>query len=332
MRRKRIVWLAAAMVLVCRCHAFAGEIPLQDPKTFVSEEPRPGREAEDAGQPEVKAADEGAFFTSLDQAEEVFILESTPAPPVQAKDDGEAVRKAASDLREGLEARRETIGVTVTCQSDSDAEGLYSRIRETAFTLGPDEAENDYLRYCVEYDDPGPVLMEAEGDSLVYHWDTSWRYYASLLQERELSDEIDAVINGLDLDGLSPRERVERIYRFVTDNAGFDYQEAPASHSAYTAMFSRCAVCQGFSLLFARLLTRAGVPNRILTGHDHMWNLVGVDGLFYNCDVTWEITKGDGSRYLLQCDRDFESDHFRDEWFGGEEFRILYPPAQYSLY
>lgn len=54
------------------------------------------------------------------------------------------------------------------------------------------------------------------------------------------------------------------------------------------------AVCEGFAKAYTALLTRAGVESYVLTSRSshgapaHAWNLVKVNGKYYQCDATWD--------------------------------------------
>ena len=83
-----------------------------------------------------------------------------------------------------------------------------------------------------------------------------------------------------------------------------------------------------------RLLKEAGLSCRIITGQaagqgsdlGHAWNIVRVDGLYYNLDVTWASSWG-REAFFLECNERF-ADHVRDPEFDTEEFNARYPMAQ----
>ena len=262
---------------------------------------------------------------------DIYILEEPenygPLDPA----DQAAVLKSAGALRQSLESGEKAILVSVACSKAYNADFLFDEIRETAFGLGEDEAAGDYLRYNISRCEPGQASAVITPDGYVYQWVSIWEQYTTKQQEIELDRAVRAIVSELAPAYLSEQEKTERIYRYILERSSYDYTESVPAHSAYSALISANAVCQGFSLLFSRLCSAAGVENRILTGGSHMWNLVRVNGLYYNCDVTWEITKGSGTSYLLKSDLDFAGDHTRDERYLREEFLILCPSGGISL-
>ena len=93
-------------------------------------------------------------------------------------------------------------------------------------------------------------------------------------------------------------------------------------------------MCQGYAAAVYRLLREAGVSVRILTGtagenaEFHAWNLVCIDGLYYNLDVTWDDVNGNDACFL-KADADFPR-HTRDEAFSSPDFYQRYPMAAQS--
>ncbi len=78
-----------------------------------------------------------------------------------------------------------------------------------------------------------------------------------------------------------------------------------------------------------KMFTEAGIPCRIITGtgnkDSHGWNIVKLDGKWYNIDCTWDdpvTLKGKNMvlyDYFLKSDEDFKG-HERDEEFRNLEF------------
>ena len=56
------------------------------------------------------------------------------------------------------------------------------------------------------------------------------------------------------------------------------------------ALLNHKANCQGYSLAYAILLGKIGVPVRFVTSTEmnHMWNLIQIGGKWYHVDVTWD--------------------------------------------
>lgn len=73
----------------------------------------------------------------------------------------------------------------------------------------------------------------------------------------------------------------------------------------------------------------AGVDARVISGDaggPHAWNIVRLNGKYYNLDSTWDAGRENYS-YFLKSMKAF-SDHERDEDYSSSEFTEAYPMAE----
>lgn len=158
-------------------------------------------------------------------------------------------------------------------------------------------------------------------------------YLTTLFQE----EQIDRVLQILfkEKDAYSIREMLPRIkfaYDYIIANVKYDNDFV--RHSAYNALIEKSAVCEGCATLLYRMLSMFGVPCRIITGRGlreyHAWNLVKLNGKWYNADVTWDLYKNVIERnlslysYFLKSNSTFH-DHTRDIVFSTAEFSSQHP-------
>lgn len=72
---------------------------------------------------------------------------------------------------------------------------------------------------------------------------------------------------------------------------------APYAHNAYGALVNGKAVCDGYTKAFQYLLQKVGIQSFMATGigngGKHAWNIVRIDGKYYNVDLTWDDQKSD---------------------------------------
>lgn len=94
-----------------------------------------------------------------------------------------------------------------------------------------------------------------------------------------------------------------------------EYRLASQEHqSAYSALVNRETVCAGYSKAFQHVMQQLGIPCYYSTGYageNHAWNIVKLDGRYYNVDVTWDDTKPDSYDYFNRTDADFAETHIR---------------------
>ena len=104
--------------------------------------------------------------------------------------------------------------------------------------------------------------------------------------------------------------------------------------TAYAALVNHRATCQGYCVLLYRMLRENGVDCRVVTGIGvddggeqlHAWNIVKLDGRWYNLDATWDALSEEW-RYFLRGAEGFEN-HTPGEAFATEQFLNTYPIAE----
>ena len=95
---------------------------------------------------------------------------------------------------------------------------------------------------------------------------------------------------------------------------------ASLNQSSYSALVGGSTVCAGYARAFQYVCTKSGLTCYYLTGtasgEDHAWNIISIDGEFYNVDVTWDdsISESYGSNvytYFNLTDSAIADDHTR---------------------
>lgn len=213
---------------------------------------------------------------------------------------------------------------------------MYYAVSETEY---PDEG--DYIRYRYG----GYELNYShtlQGDKYFYSLEIIPYYYTTPEQEQAVSDEVSRIIDSFGFDKTTTDyEKFCRIYDYIYNTVSYDkvHKDNAGNHmktTAYSALFYHTAVCQGYSSLMYRMLRESGVDARVITGKAlypdkdeyHAWNIVCIDGSYYNVDITWDKQCGE-RKYFLKSDGDF-GDHLRDSEYTSEEFRRNYPMAALS--
>ena len=165
------------------------------------------------------------------------------------------------------------------------------------------------------------------------------QYYATDEQNTELCKQVDEVLSSLDItDNSSEYEVICAIYDYICSNVTYDYEnldndDYKLKYTAYAAMVNKTAVCNGYAMLASRMLTQAGISCCFVTGTNlkgcpHAWNIVGIDGVYYYVDTTWDAgKKPENYAYFLRGESDFTGHIFDDE-YTTDEFKSLYPMAE----
>lgn len=249
-------------------------------------------------------------------------------------------------IRNGLKNHAQTITIRFTAHVDGmdELDAIVDDLMEEALKETGDPKEGDYIRY--QYGGYETRYGYEEGSRLPGRQDKEYtvriipEYYTYLSWEDEVTEEIDRIIASFAFDeNTTDYEKVKTIYAYVYDNVSYytPHRRKPDYHlatTAYSALFKHSAVCQGYCVLMYRLLRECGVSTRIIAGTGylddweeyHSWNIVEIDGKYYNLDVTWDKTL-ETTDYFLKCDRNF-GEHKRDPEFMTDDFYRKYPMAE----
>lgn len=162
-------------------------------------------------------------------------------------------------------------------------------------------------------------------------------YRTTLKQEEKLDAAIASALEELDLTDATDYEKVKAIHDYIINRVSYD--QSYQKHTAYHALVNKSSVCEGYALAAYRMFLDAGIDCRIIVGTadggPHAWNIVKVDGKWYNIDLTWDdpITSN-GTQvlrydYFLKNEEDFIN-HTRNKEYNTNEFKKAYPIAEES--
>lgn len=136
--------------------------------------------------------------------------------------------------------------------------------------------------------------------------------------------------------GAGDYDKVKYVYDYLIDNVEYDIY-AENNQNILGLCESGTTVCQGYAKMTQYLLNRLGVFATLASGdardprssisEPHSWNIVKVDGDFYNLDTTWGdasyfLTDDDGNKnklpdrlydYFLVPDSWIENSHMQDK-------------------
>lgn len=128
---------------------------------------------------------------------------------------------------------------------------------------------------------------------------------------------------------MSDLEKAVVLHDYLTVNCEYDYQNyldgtiPSASYNAYGTLVNRAAVCQGYALTYKYLLSQVGINCYMVTSNamNHAWNMIVLDGKYYQVDVTWDdrvwdrIGKAYHNYMFLSDDTFRDDDHEHHDWY-----------------
>ena len=241
--------------------------------------------------------------------------------------------EAAVILRKGMENREARIAIRCPADAITPTDGILDEIAEKAMEETGVPTQGDYIRWTYAGWN-GSYSLESDDEGLHYVFVYDCKYYTTAAQEAELSEKIDSVLQSLDInDESSDYDVICAVYDYICANVSYDYDNLNDSeyllkYTAYAAMINKTAVCQGYSALMYRMLQQKNIDCRLIPGSNHAWNIVAIDGVYYNADSTWDAGKDPKNyAYFLCGDSDF-AEHTRYSEYSTEEFYRLYPMAE----
>ena len=121
--------------------------------------------------------------------------------------------------------------------------------------------------------------------------------------------QVQQVVSQIQPEGKTDYEIVCAVNEYLCDTVYYPESKPyePVTHTAYGALYNGCAVCEGYACAAKLLLSACGVESDIevgdcIEGGGHAWNLVKVDGVWYQLDVCWNDGCGDREMYFLVDD------------------------------
>ncbi len=215
--------------------------------------------------------------------------------------------KAGEYFRTALKSRKTSISLILP-KTGNPLSVTVNSLLDTALKETGAANEGDYLRLAI-----ASYSCNSLSSSSRTQLNFTFKYHADAEKEKAVDTKVSEVIKSLDLGGKSDYQKTKAIYDYIASNVDYaDGVNDTDLYSAYGALINNEAVCQGYSQLLYRLLSEAGVRNRVVEGTsegvNHAWNLADIDGSCYLMDVTWDSTfNGKAFHYFLKGSSDFDS-------------------------
>jgi hypothetical protein len=238
--------------------------------------------------------------------------------------------EAVAKICEYLMARTETFTVSLASTS-GDGKALSQRLMQAAMAHTGDPRQGDFLTWQMSGWSASITTWQI-GSTYEHKIAIQVQFYTTAAQEAALDKAVADVLLQLDLGAKSDYEKIRGVYDYICDNVVYDHANLNdgdyyLKYTAYAALVNKTSVCQGYALLMYRLLLELGVDNRIIAGRssdqNHAWNIVQLDGKYYNLDATWDAGR-EPYHYFLCCQSHFD-DHDRNDEYDTEGFHTLYP-------
>ncbi|WFR57203.1 transglutaminase domain-containing protein [Anaerocolumna sp. AGMB13025] len=193
-------------------------------------------------------------------------------------------------------------------------------------------SDYDYLRYKTN-----SIYAHIVGFGNALTVTYEFEYNETADETRQVDETIKRLLAKWKIEELSDYDKIKKIHDYIIENASYDTNTE--QYSAYDNLIGKSSTCQGYMSVAYKMFTQAGISSRIITGtgnkDSHGWNIVKLDGKWYNIDCTWDDPLTiDGKHistydYFLKSDEDFKG-HTRDTEFSTAEFYETYTMAEVS--
>lgn len=150
--------------------------------------------------------------------------------------------------------------------------------------------------------------------------DFSVQYLTNNKQEVFVNQEVERILETLIDSDMTEFEKVKAVNDYIVLNTKYSENTKASPHSVYAILTEKKGVCQGYALLAYKMLNKLGFDVYYVTGTaggiGHAWNLVKVDGKWYQLDTTWNDPVPDRKsqvsyQYFLVTDKQLSKNH---EW------------------
>ena len=247
---------------------------------------------------------------------------------------------AVSYLRKQMVSRETEITMNFPASwFDSHKDGLYWDLLYDAMKC--DESSTGHEGDALIYGFGGCQLSYNSKAGYIQY---TMLYHSDAEQEAKLTAAVAEAMTTLQLNGLSEAKKITKIHDYICNHVDYAYNSTEEQiYTAYGALCTGKAVCQGYAVLFYRMCKEAGLSVRIISGTGnggpHAWNIVRLGSKYYNVDCTWDGQDvATYNEFLLKSEADFR-DHTRESWkvagsryldYTSAEFNAQYPMTEKS--
>ncbi len=128
--------------------------------------------------------------------------------------------------------------------------------------------------------------------------------------DKKFDEEIDNIVKVANTFNTD-LEKEQYVHDTLIDKINYD-SNAEYNQSAYSALVNNNTVCAGYAKAFQLIMNKLNIPTYYVTGtangEHHAWNIVKLDGEYYNVDLTFDDT-ADKYKYFNKSNDEFSLTH-----------------------
>lgn len=166
--------------------------------------------------------------------------------------------------------------------------------------------------------------------------------YLEGYDDTAFDNAVNEALGSID-DSMNDVQKAITLHDYLVLNCEYytDSQSFPNTvYDAYAVLVNRKAVCQGYALAYKYLLNQVGIDCYMVTSEamNHAWNLIGLNGKYYQVDVTWDDPLQDRlgyarHKYMFVSDEAFRSSREHYQWvvtYGNQEVNLVASDTTYD--
>ncbi len=172
----------------------------------------------------------------------------------------------------------------------------------SGLNVDPQEAVNTYIN--LKYKNPELFCVDAKvnckfsgstAKSLVLNYTVPKNEIAA--QRTAIDAQVDKIV-ALAAAGKTQEEKAKIVHDYFTANTKYDF--SLKSSSVYDLLTGNQGICVSYSHAYKLIMDKLNIPCEmaISTQMQHSWNVVQIDGKWYNVDVTYDVTNGGIGNFL----------------------------------
>jgi transglutaminase/protease-like cytokinesis protein 3 len=121
----------------------------------------------------------------------------------------------------------------------------------------------------------------------------------------EMQSFINKTVDGIVAEAKNlptDKEKARYVYDYLIDNYNYDFNLD--KFSEYDLLKTKNGVCTAFAITYKDAMTKLGIPCEVVTSKtiSHEWNIIQIDGYWYNVDAAWGDSSDDKDDYFLKSD------------------------------
>lgn len=243
-------------------------------------------------------ADPQLGTAALDPSGDFYALRQQVAQELAADQAHNAAGTVGAQSYTGAETRLGRAFQAILAQVQAGAASMdltsYDITRDEALTLAWETS-----RRCYRLNSTGA------GASVFYRLDNDmavsmrFSYYSDAVVQR--LDAVFARVQARMDPAMSDLDKALFLHDYLVSNVAYSMDGGTADaydcYNTVGALLNGKAVCQGYAVAYCQLLEQAGIESAVVssTANNHAWNMVKLDGVWYQADCTWDdpLSNGD---------------------------------------